>query len=49
MMTNDHPRDGGQPWDCQDDFDHFGDGAFPRDGDHPKNSDHHRDGDHMGH
>ena len=42
-MANDHPRDGGHPWDRLEDFDHFGEGDLPRDGGHPKNGDHHRD------
>ena len=45
-MANDHPMDGGIPWDRLENFDHFGEGDLPRDGDHPKNGDHHRDGDH---
>ena len=46
MITNDHSRDGGHPWGCLEDLDHFGEGHLPRDGDHPNNSDHHRSGDH---
>ena len=46
-MANDHPRDGGHPWDRLEDFDHFGEDDLPRDGDHhAKNADHHRDGNH---
>ena len=45
MMTNDYSRDGGYPWDCLEDSDHFGEGDLPKDGDHPKNGYHHRDGD----
>ena len=32
MMANDHPRDGGHPWDRLESFDHFGEGDLPRDG-----------------
>ena len=46
MITNDQSRDGGHPWGCLEDLDHFGEGHLPRDGDHPNNSDHHRGGDH---
>ena len=46
MITNDHSRDGGHPWGCLEDLDHFGEGHLPRDGDHPNNSDHHRSIDH---
>ena len=30
MMANDHPMDGGHPWDCVESFDHFGEGDLPR-------------------
>ena len=43
---SDHYRYDGHPWDCLENFDHFGEGDLHRDGDHPKNGDHHRDGDH---
>ena len=46
MMTNDHLRDGGHSWGRLEDFEHFGEGDFPKDGDHPKNGDHHKGGDH---
>ena len=39
-------RNGGHPWDCLENFDHFGEGDLPKDGDHPNNGDHHRDGYH---
>ena len=45
MITNDQFMDGGHPWGCLENFDHFGEGDFTRDGDHPKNCDHHRGGD----
>ena len=50
MIANDHPRDGGHPWDRLKNFDNFWDGDPPgdsehaMDGDHPRNADHPRDG-----
>ena len=46
MMANDHPGDGGHPWVCLEDFDHFVEGDLPGDGDHPMKGGHHRDGVH---
>ena len=36
---------GGHPWDCLVDFDHFKEGDLPKDSDYPKNGDTYRDGD----
>ena len=36
LMANDHPMDGGIPWDHLENFYHFGEGDLPRDGDHPR-------------
>ena len=40
MMTNDHSKNGGHPWDPLEDFDHIGEGDLPKNGNRPKNDDH---------
>ena len=44
VMANEHPGDGGYPWDRLEDFDHFGEGDLPRDGNHHRDDAHPRDG-----
>ena len=47
MMTNDHPRGGGHPWDRLQDFDNFDEGDLPKDGDQHMDGDPPGDGGHL--